>query len=710
MKKNIVILLISLILINSCKKNTPNMKKEIPTPTVAKKPTKLEKHGDVRTDNYYWLNDRENPEVIAYLEAENAYNDTMTAHTKDFQKDLFEELKGRIKEDDSSVPYKLNGYWYIRKYEEGKDYPIHTRKKGSLDAPEEILFDVNEMAEGHSYYRLTGISVSPNNKLVAFGVDTVSRRQYVIHIKNLETGEIYKERIQNTTGGATWAADNKTLFYANKDPQTLRSEKIYKHKLGDDVANDKVVFHEEDDTFITFVYKTKSRKYLVIGSYSTLTMEYRILEADNPDGEFKVFQPRVRGLEYNIAHYKDHFYVLNNKDAATNFKLSKTPDDKTGMEHWEDIIPHRSDVLLEDVEIFKDFLVLSERDNGLNKIRIIRWDGKEDYYLPFDNETYTANTHVNVDFDTDILRYSYNSMTTPASVIDFNMVTKTKDVKKEQEVLGGKFDKNNYTSERLWATAADGTKIPMSLVYKKGIKKDGTNPVLQYAYGSYGSTIDPYFSTSRLSLLDRGFIFVLTHVRGGEYLGRNWYETGKLLDKKNTFTDFIDCSKYLIEQKYTSPEHLYASGGSAGGLLMGAISNMNPELYNGIIASVPFVDVITTMLDDSIPLTTGEYDEWGNPNDKEYYDYMKSYSPYDNVEAKAYPNMLVTTGLHDSQVQYWEPAKWVAKLRELKTDDHILLLHTNMDAGHGGASGRFESLKEVAEEYAFLLDLENIKE
>lgn len=710
MKKNVTILLLSIILVNSCKKNTPEMKNTLPVPTVAKKPTKLEKHGDVRVDDYYWLNDRENPEVIAYLEAENTYNDEMTAHTKDFQKKLFEELKGRIKEDDASVPYKLNGYWYIRKYEEGKDYPIYTRKKETLDAPEEIMFDVNKMAEGHSYYRLSGVNVSPDNKLVAYGVDTVSRRQYTIHIKNLETGEIYKERIQNTTGSSTWAADNKTLFYTNKDPQTLRSEKVYKHKLGANTANDEVVFHEEDETYITFVYKTKSKKYLVIGSYSTLSTEYKILEADNPDGEFRIFQERQRGLEYSISHYKDHFYVLNNKDKATNFKLSKTPEAKTEMENWEDLIPHRPEVLIEDVDIFKDFMVVSERDNGLNKIRIMRWDGKDDYYLPFDNETYTASTNINVDFDTDILRYSYNSMTTPASVIDFNMVTKTKEVKKEQEVLGGKFDKNNYASERLWATAADGTKIPMSMTYRKGMKKDGTNPILQYAYGSYGSTIDPYFSSARLSLLDRGFIFVIAHVRGGEYLGRNWYENGKLLTKKNTFTDFIDCSKYLIAEKYTSPEHLYASGGSAGGLLMGAIVNMAPELYNGVIASVPFVDVVTTMLDDSIPLTTGEYDEWGNPNNKEYYDYMKSYSPYDNVEAKAYPNMLVTTGLHDSQVQYWEPAKWVAKLREFKTDDNTLLLHTNMDAGHGGASGRFESLKEVAEEYAFLLDLENITE
>ncbi len=710
MKKNTIILLFSIILINSCKQNIQEMKNSLSVPTVAKKPTKLEKHGDVRIDDYYWLNDRENPEVISYLEAENVYNDEMTAHTKDFQKNLFEELKGRIKEDDASVPYKLNGYWYVRKYEEGKDYPIHTRRKETLDAPEEILFDVNEMAEGHSYYKLTGINISPDNKLAAFGVDTVSRRQYTIHIKNLETGEIYKERIENTTGSSTWAADNKTLFYANKDEQTLRSEKIFKHKIGENVANDEVIFHEKDETYITFVYKSKSRKYLVIGSYSTLSSEYRVLEADNPDGEFRIFQERVRGLEYSIAHYKDHFYILSNKDQATNFKLSKTLENKTGMDNWEDIIKHRPEVLIEDVDIFKDFLVVSERDNGLNKIRIIRWDGKDDYYLPFDNETYTANPNINVDFDTEILRYSYNSMTTPASVIDFNMVTKAKEVKKEQEVLGGKFDKDNYTSERLWATAADGIKVPMSVIYRKGIKKDGSNPVLQYAYGSYGSTIDPYFSSARLSLLDRGFIFVIAHVRGGEYLGRNWYDDGKLMAKKNTFTDFIDCSKYLIEQKYTSPEHLYASGGSAGGLLMGAIVNMNPELYNGVIASVPFVDVVTTMLDDSIPLTTGEYDEWGNPNEKESYDYMKSYSPYDNVAAAAYPNMLVTTGLHDSQVQYWEPAKWVAKLRELKTDDNILLLHTNMDAGHGGASGRFEALKEVAEEYAFLLDLENIKE
>ncbi|WP_282089688.1 S9 family peptidase [Aquimarina algiphila] len=691
----------------------PTSETKIQPPIAAKKPTKLEKHGDIRVDNYFWLNDRENSEVIDYLKKENDYNDKMMAHTKKFQENLFEEMKSRIKEDDSSVPYKLNGYWYLTRYEKGKDYPIYSRKKETLEAQEEILFDCNKEAEGHSYFRLVGLSISPDNKLAAYGVDTVSRRKYTIRIKNLETGEIYPETIETTTGGSTWAADSKTLFYTKKDEETLRSDRIYRHVLGTSVTEDVEVFNEIDDTFSTFVYKTKSRKYLVIGSSSTLTSEYRILRADNPTGEFQIFQPRIRGVEYGIAHYNTDFYVLTNADKATNFKLMKVSEENTIKENWKDLIPHRDSVLLEDVEIFKDYLVISERDNGLNKINIKRWDGTADYYLPFDNETYTAYVSTNPDFDTKTLRYSYNSLTTPNSVIDFNMETKEKEVKKEQEVLGGKFDKNDYTSERVWATAQDGTLVPMSLVYRKGIKKDSNNPVLQYGYGSYGSTIDPYFSTVRLSLLDRGFIYAIAHIRGSEYLGRSWYDDGKLLKKKNTFTDFIDCSKFLIEQEYTSAHHLYAMGGSAGGLLMGAIVNMAPELYNGVVASVPFVDVVSTMLDDSIPLTTGEYDEWGNPNEEEYYTYMKSYSPYDNVAVEAvqkYPNMLVTTGLHDSQVQYWEPAKWVAKLRELKVDDNLLLLHTNMEAGHGGASGRFEALKEVAEEYAFLLDLESIKE
>ncbi len=710
MKKRTAIYVTTLIFAASCTNNeTSKQTMEVQPPKADKIATNLDMHGDTRVDDYYWLNDRENEKVIDYLNEENEYYSKMTAHTDSLKSDLFTEMKARIKEDDASVPYKLNGYYYITRFEKGQDYPIYTRKKGSLDAEEEILFNVNEMAKGHSYFNLQGINVSPNNKLVSYGIDTVSRRKYTLHIKNLETGEVLKETIPLTTGSATWANDNKTLFYTRKDEQTLRSNQIFRHTLGEPATKDKLVYTEEDETFGTYVYKTKSKKYIVIGSYSTLTSEFRVLNADTPNSEFTVFQPRERGLEYNISHFGDHFYVVTNKDGATNFKLMKTPETATAKENWIDVLPHRQEVLLEDVEIFKEFLVVSERNNGLNKLRIMKWDDSEDYYLPFDNETYTAYTTQNPEFDTKVLRYGYNSLTTPPSVIDFNMETREQEVMKEMEVLGGNFNKDNYESKRVWATADDGTKIPISMVYRKGLSTDGTNPLLLYGYGSYGSTIDPYFSTSRLSLLDRGFIFAIAHVRGGEYLGRQWYEDGKLLKKKNTFTDFVDASEYLIEEGYTSKDHLYASGGSAGGLLMGAVVNLAPELYNGVIASVPFVDVVTTMLDDSIPLTTGEYDEWGNPNDPEYYAYMKSYSPYDNVQAKEYPNMLVTTGLHDSQVQYWEPAKWVAKMRDIKKGDNVLLLHTNMDAGHGGASGRFEALKEVAMDYAFLLDLEGIK-
>ncbi|UOK42028.1 MULTISPECIES: S9 family peptidase [Flavobacterium] len=685
------------------------MVETITAPLATVKPKQLEKHGHIRTDDYYWLNERENPEVIDYLNKENDYYNKMTEHTKQFQADLFEEMKSRIKEDDSSVPYLYNGYYYITRFEKGKDYPIYARKKGSLDANEEIMFDCNEMAKGFAYFQLSGLSVSEDNKWCAFGVDTVSRREYTIQIKNLETDEILPVKLEKTTGGSTWAADNKTLFYTRKDLVTLRSDKIYKHKLGSEANEDQVVFYEKDDTFSTFIYKEKSKKYLVIGSSSTLTSEYQILRADNPDGKFEMFQKRTRGLEYSISHFDDSFYVVTNKDKATNFKLMKTPETSTSKDNWVDLIPHRKDTLLEGIDIFRDYLVVEERSNGLNKIRIMPWSGEGEYYLPFDIETYTAYTTTNVDFDTEILRYSYQSMATPPSVIDFNMRTKEKTIKKEQEVLGGKFDKNNYTEERIWATAKDGTKVPVSLVYRNGIKKDGENPLLLYAYGSYGSSMDPYFSSIRLSLLDRGFIYGIAHIRGGEDLGREWYDNGKLLKKKNTFTDFIDCSRYVIEQKYTSENHLYAEGGSAGGLLMGVVINEAPELYNGVIAQVPFVDVVTTMLDESIPLTTGEYDEWGNPNEKKYYDYMLSYSPYDNITKQKYPNMLVTTGLHDSQVQYWEPAKWVARLRVMKLGDSKLFLDTNMDTGHGGASGRFEAIKEVAKEYAFLLDLEGIK-
>ena len=681
----------------------------IKPPRAKKIPKELVKHDDVRVDNYFWLNERENQEVIDHLNEENAYCNAVMEPTKEFQRDLFEEMKARIKEDDESVPYKYNGYWYIVKFEKGKDYPIYLRRKESLEAEDELLFDCNKMAEGHSYFKLVGISISPDNTKVAFGVDTVSRRQYTIQIKDIRTDKTYPEAIKNTNGGSTWANDNSTLFYTSKDEKTLRANKIFKHNLNTSVSEDKLIFEEKDETFGTTVFKSKSKKYLMITSYSTLTTEYQFLDADNPEGDFKLFQPRTRGLEYSVHHYNGEFYVLTNSNGATNFKLVKTSEKKTSIDNWEEVIAHRKEVLLEEVDIFKEFLVLSERDNGLNKIRIKRWDDSEDYYLPFDNETYTAYTSTNVDFDTHILRYGYNSLTTPSSVIDFDMISKTKEVKKEQQVLGGKFDKENYVSERIWATADDGTKIPISLVYHKETRRGEETPLLQYAYGSYGATIDPYFSTIRLSLLDRGFIYAIAHVRGGEYLGRPWYENGKLLHKKNTFTDFISCSRHLIENNYTSTEHLYAMGGSAGGLLMGAILNQAPEIYNGIVAQVPFVDVITTMLDDSIPLTTGEYDEWGNPNNAEYYNYIKSYSPYDNVEQISYPNILVTAGLYDSQVQYWEPAKWVAKLREFKKGNNLLLLKTNMEAGHGGASGRFEALKEDALEYAFLLSLEGIK-
>lgn len=711
MRCSITIVILCLIFVSSCKEKQQETMKEIMPPIAIKKETVLEKHGDIRVDQYFWLNERENPEVVDYLERENDYYDKMTAHTDEFKDALFQEMKSRIKEDDSSVPYKYNGYWYYTTFEKGKDYPIYLRRKDVEGAKKQVLFDCNAMAEGHSYFNLRGINISPDNKLAVFGIDTVSRREYVLQVKNLETGHIYPLRIENTTGSSTWANDNKTFFYSTKDKQTLRADKIFKHEFDKESVGkeDELVYHEEDETFNAFVYKSKSRKYIIFGSGSTLTSEYSFIDADHPDQELQVFQPRIRGLEYGISHYKDNFYILTNADGATNFKLMKTSVHNTSKEHWEEVIGHREDVLLEDIDIFKDYLVVSERSEGLNQIMIRPWDNGQSYYIDFDNQTYTAFTSTNVEFDTDTLRYVYNSLTTPASTIDFNMKTKQREVKKEQQVLGGKFDKDNYASQRVWAKAEDGTLIPISLVYRKDLKND-KNPVLLYGYGSYGATIDPYFSSVRLSLLDRGFIYAIAHIRGGEYMGRQWYQDGKLMKKKNTFTDFIACTEFLINQGYTTKEHMYAMGGSAGGLLMGAVINMAPGLYNGVISAVPFVDVLTTMLDESIPLTTGEYDEWGNPNNKDFYHYMKSYSPYDNVKPQRYPNLLVTTGFHDSQVQYWEPAKWVAKLRNVKKGDEILLFQTNMEAGHGGASGRFEALKEVAREYAFILDLEGINQ
>lgn len=661
-------------------------------------------HNDNRVDEYYWLRDRENPKVIEYLNAENAFRESEMKHTEELQGQLFEEIKARIKQDDSSVPYHKNGYWYYVRFEEGKEHPIYCRKKGSLSAEEEILLDANIEAANHKFYQVAGLSVSPDNKMLAFGEDTVSRRIYTIRFKNLETGEIMDDALTNTTGGAAWANDNQTVFYTTKD-ESLRPEKVFRHKLGQ--TTDQEVYHESDETFVCGAYRSKSGQFIMIASGSTVSNEYRFLDANNPEGEFAVFQPRERDLEYSVAHYNDFWYIVTNADKATNFKLMRTSLDKTEKENWEEVIPHREHVYLENLEIFKDFLVTEERENGLTRIRIKRWDGSDEHYMEFDEETYTAGIGNNPEFDSQTLRYGYSSLTTPSSVIDYDMEFRKKEVMKQQEVVGG-HNPEEYHAERIWATAEDGTKVPMSLVYKKSLKKGEGNPTLLYGYGSYGITVDPGFSSTRLSLLDRGFVFVIAHIRGGQYLGRKWYEDGKMLKKKNTFTDFIACAEKLIEDKYTTNEHLYAMGGSAGGLLMGAVMNMRPDLFNGIIAAVPFVDVVTTMLDTTIPLTTGEYDEWGNPNDTEYYDYIKSYSPYDNVDAKDYPALLINTGINDSQVQYWEPAKWVAKLRTRKTDKNPLYLYTNMDTGHSGASGRFEAYRETAMEYAFLLMLEGI--
>ena len=685
------------------------------TPPIAKKVKKeLKIHNDIRIDNYYWLNQRENPEVISYLNQENKYKETKLKSTKKFQKKLFEEMKGRIKKDDNSVPYFFNDYWYITKYEKNKEYPIYTRRYLNIEGQEEVLLDVNELAKDYDYYQVSGISISPDNKKMAFGVDTLSRRIYTIKVKDLSTGKMYQDQIHGVNSYSTWAADSKTMFYTGKDDQTLRSDRIYRHKLGNNQKDDKLVYEEKDDTFSTFVYPSKSREYIMIGSSSTMSTEYRFLSSKTPLDTFKIIQKRERGLEYSPSHVGDMFYISTNIDESTNFKLVKTPISSTEKSNWEDVIPHRDDVLIEDSEFFNDFMAIGERSNGLLKIRIKSFDGKEDYYLDlssqfdFENNTYSASIGYNPNFKTNLLRYSFTSLTTPYSIIDYNLISKDEEVQKQQEVLGGNFNSENYTSERVFATAHDGVQIPISIVRHVDTELTSQTPLLQYGYGSYGLTRDPSFSSIRLSLLDRGFVFAIAHVRGGEYLGRAWYENGRMLNKKNTFKDFISCSEFLIEKGYTSKQHLYAEGGSAGGLLMGAIMNMAPDLYNGIIAAVPFVDVLTTMLDDTIPLTSGEWDEWGNPNDREYYDYIKSYSPYDNLIETEYPNTLITTGLHDSQVQYWEPAKWIAKLREFHKGENIILLHTNMDTGHSGSSGRFEALKEVAMEYAFLFMLEGI--
>lgn len=678
------------------------------TPPLAKKiPKKLSIHNETRIDNYFWLNDRNNPEVIAYLEAENAYTKEVMRDTEELQQKLYDEIVGRIKQTDMSVPSSYNGYYYYNRYEDGFEYPLICRKKGNLENKESIMLNVNKMAEGYSFYDLDEWDVSPNNKLIAFSIDTVSRRKYTILIKNLETGEIFPEKINNTDGSVLWANDNKTIFYIRKD-KTLRPYKIFRHEIGTDPKNDKLVYHEKDATYYTSIEKTKSEKYLVIYSFSTLSSECRILDANNPQGEFKIFHGRESDLLYSIDHLHDQFYIHCNEQAL-NFRMMTSAEDETGKENWKEFIPHRDDVLLNEFELFDQYIVVSEKNQGLDQIRVIDLQHKTDQYIKFDDPTYVSQIDYNPEHKTNEVRIRYSSLITPTSIYDINMKTGDRELLKQQEVLGA-FNPDLYISEWQFASAKDGAKIPISLVYKKGLIKNGNNPVWIQAYGAYGSNSDPYFRSTTLSLLDRGFIYAIAHVRGGQEMGRQWYEDGKLMHKKNTYTDFIDCTEFLIQEGYSNPEKCFAWGGSAGGLLIGAVANMRPDLYKGMIAAVPFVDVITTMLDESIPLTTSEYDEWGNPNDKAYYDYMLSYSPYDNVEAKNYTNLLVTSGLHDSQVQYWEPAKWVAKLREIKTGDELLLLNTEMKFGHGGASGRFERYRELALEYAFVFKLLEIKE
>jgi oligopeptidase B len=669
-------------------------------PDARKDPKELTAHGITRVDNYYWMNQRDHPDVVSYLEAENHYTKASLRHTEDLQEELYNEITGRIKQTDLSVPYFLNGYFYYTRYDEGKEYPVYCRKKGNMEAEEEIMLDVNTLADGYSFFQIGSLQVSEDNRLLAYSADTLSRRIYDIHFKDLEMGGDLPDIIPGTSGNLSWAADNNTLFYSVKD-ESLRPYRIMRHRLGENVSNDKLVYEEEDPTFTVRISKTKSREYFVIRSSSTLTDECRILKADQPEGDFKVFHPRTRGLEYSIEHAGDSFYILTNLDAR-NFRLMSAEPGKTGLEYWKEVIPHRENVLLEDFEVFEQFMALGERKDALTEIRIIDYSGK-DYYIDFQEDAYSVRLSTNLEYKTELLRFSYTSLTTPYSVFDYNTKDGSRDLLKQHEVVGG-YNPEEYHTERSFVEAGDGARIPLTMVYKKKLRKDNGNPLLLYGYGSYGSSMDPYFSSVRLSLIDRGFIFAIAHIRGGEEWGRQWYEDGKLLKKMNTFTDFIDCGKYLLEKGYAEQGKLFALGGSAGGLLIGAVINMRPELFDAAIAAVPFVDVVTTMLDESIPLTTGEYDEWGNPNQKEYFNYMLSYSPYDNIVAKKYPALLVTAGYHDSQVQYWEPAKWVAKLRDHHVGDTPILLWTNMEYGHGGASGRFKRYRETALEYAFLLD------
>jgi oligopeptidase B len=697
MKRTVTVCLLSLCSLVGQAQNSPSMT----TPPVATtKPKQLASPHGTRTDNYYWLNERENPQVLDYLKQENAYFDEKMAPVKTLEDKFFNEMKGRIKEQDASVPYRDNGYYYYTRYEMGGEYALYCRKAGNLQAPEEVMLNGNEMGQGKAYFAIGGYEVSDDNQTLAYGVDSVSRRLYTLRFKNLATGQLYPEKIANTAGSAVWAADNKTVFYTKKDVGTLLAYQVYRHTLGTDPSHDVLVYEEKDNTFGVDIARSKSRRYIGITLHSSLSSEYRYLEANKPTGAFKLFLKREPDHLYEVQDANGEFYVLTNWEAP-NFRVMATPLSNTGKAQWEDVIPQREDVFIEQMELFKGYLVLNERAEGLRELRVINLTTEIGQVVPFRETAYTTFIGANPEFDTPILRLTYTSFTTPTSTYDYNMATQKLTLLKEQPVLGS-FNKEDYVTERMFVKARDGKEIPMTIVYKKGFKKDGTGPLLQYAYGSYGLSMDPTFSSARLSLLNRGFAYALCSIRGGQELGRQWFEDGRMLHKKNSFTDFIDCSLYLVREKYTSSSKLFAQGGSAGGLLMGAVVNMRPDLYKGVIAAVPFVDVVTTMSDASIPLTTGEYDQWGNPAEKKYYDYMLSYSPYDNVKDQNYPNMLVLTGLHDSQVQYFEPAKWVAKLRATKTDNHLLLLHTDMEAGHGGASGRFKALHDVARQYAFL--------
>ena len=699
-------------------RNAPNahMHAQLPTPPKAEKVDhQVVVHGDDRNDEYFWMRlsedqrsakvpDAHTLRVVDHLKKENAYADVLLAPVKQLREDLFLEMKGRIKEEDLSVPYRENGYWYNDRVEQGKEYAVHMRAKANADGskPEVLVDFINEntMAEGHDYFDLGDFEISPDNNLCAYSVDTVSRRQYVLRFRDLRTGAELPDVITNTSGGGAWA-DNKTFFYSRKN-KTLRDYKIFRHTLGTDESEDVEVFHEKDSAFSCDVYRDRSEAFVMITTGSTLSTEEWYLPVNEPHGKFTVFLPREKEHEYSVQYANGEFFILTNWNAE-NFRLMKCSAKSTAKEAWSEVLPHRADVLLEDVDLFMDHMVFSERENGLTHLRVRKLSTGEEHPITFNDPAYVAYTGTNPEYNSNKLRYGYTSLTTPSGVYEHDLNAKTNTLLKQQEVVGA-FNAADYGSERVWATVRDGQRVPMSIVYKKGTRIDGTSPLLLYGYGSYGISMEPSFSSARLSLLDRGFVFVLAHIRGGEELGRAWYDNGKMEHKQNTFSDFIDCAEFLLKNNYCDPKRLFCMGGSAGGLLVGAVANMRPELWNAIVAEVPFVDVVNTMLDESIPLTTGEFDEWGDPKEKIAYERMLSYSPYDNVKDAKYPAMLVITGLHDSQVQYWEPAKWVQRLREHQQGEEPIILKTNMEAGHGGASGRFERLKEVALIYAFLVE------